>query len=179
MLWIFILELVLIFLSRIVEVSIGTLRIILVNKGYRKPGAILSFFEVTLWLFVASRVITGIYESPLKGVVYSLGFAAGVYVGSKLESRLAFGKVLIQSIVPYETGIVIANSLRSQGFGVTSIKAQGKDTDKTVLMIYSNRKGKEVIINKILEIENRAMIISNDVSSLQGGYISNWRRFIK
>lgn len=65
-------ELLLIFCSRIIEVSMGTLRIILINKGYRKQGVILAFFEVTIWVFIASRVIGGISEQPIKGIVYSL-----------------------------------------------------------------------------------------------------------
>lgn len=172
-------ELLLIFFSRIIEVSMGTLRIILISKGYRKPGVVLAFCEVLLWIFVASRVIIGINEQPLKAVVYSLGFASGVYVGSKIENRLAMGKVLIQAITNADIGIVIAQSLRSQGFGVTSVKAQGKDSEKTVLMIYAKRKGKDEIINKIKEIDPRAMVVSNDIATLQGGYISQWRRFAK
>lgn len=172
-------ELALIFCSRIIEVSMGTLRMILINKGYRRQGVILAFFEVLLWVFVASRVIVGINEQPLKAIVYSLGFASGVYVGSRLETRLAFGKVLIQTITTTEMGIVIANALRSEGSGVTSVKAQGKDTEKTVLMVYANRKGKDELIKKIKAIDEHAMVVTNDVSTLHGGYLSSWRRFVK
>lgn len=172
-------ELALIFSSRIIEVSLGTLRIILINKGYRKLGAILAFIEVSLWIFIASRVITGITEAPLKAIIYSLGFASGVYVGSRIEGKLAFGKVLIQAIVSLEHSVGIASTLRADGLGVTIIEAQGKDAKKMVLMIYANRKGKEIIINKIKSIDDHAMVITNDVSTLQGGYITSWRRFVK
>jgi len=172
-------ELLLIFFSRIIEVSMGTLRIILIGKGYRKQGVIISFFEVTLWVFVASRVITSLHEAPLKAIIYSLGFATGVYVGSKLEHRLAFGKVLIQAITPVESGGTIADVLRAQGIAVTLVDAHGKDSDRTVLMIYSNRKGKDEIIDQIQKLEAHAMVVSNDVTTLQGGYISSWRKFVK
>lgn len=174
-------ELLLIFSARVIEVSIGTLRIILISKGYRKVGVIFAFFEVLIWVFVASRVIGGISEAPLKGIIYSLGFASGVFVGSKLEAKLAFGRVLIQTITSIEIGSVMSTSLRSQGIGVTTIKAEGKDKEKTVLMIYANRKGKEDIINKIKAIDEHAMIISNDVTTLEGGYINakSWKRFVK
>lgn len=171
--------LVLIFLSRIIEVSMGTLRIILISKGYRKVGVILAFFEVLIWVFVASRVIEGITEEPLKGIIYSLGFATGVYVGSLLEKKIAFGKVLIQVITSEETGIVMANALRSQGVGVTSINGKGKDSHRSVLMIYSNRRGQELIFEKINEIDPKAMVVSNEISNLRGGYITGGRRFIK
>jgi len=172
-------ELLLIFFSRIIEVSMGTLRIILISKGYRKQGVIISFFEVTIWVFVASRVITSLYEAPLKAIIYSLGFATGVYFGSKLENRLAFGKVLIQAITPMALGNVISIKLRDQGIAVTQIDAHGKDSDRAVLMIYTNRKGKDSIIEEIQKLDEHAMIVSNDVSTLQGGYISSWRKFVK
>lgn len=172
-------ELLLIFCSRIIEVSMGTLRIILINKGYRKQGVILAFFEVTIWVFIASRVIGGISEQPIKGIVYSLGFATGVFVGSKLENYLAFGKVLIQTITSVDNGLRLAEELRKSGYGVTTIEAKGKDTDRTVLMIYTNRKGKEQLIKLIHDADENAMIISNDITTLQGGYISASRGFIK
>lgn len=172
-------ELGLILLSRVIEVSMGTLRIILINKGYRRQGVVLAFFEVLIWVFVASRVISGIAEEPIKGIIYSFGFAIGVYLGSILEGRLAFGKVLVQAITNVEVGVVIANTLRSEGYGVTTVNAQGKDSDKIVLMIFANRRGKEQIIEKIRNIDSSAMIVSNDVSTLHGGHITSWRRFTK
>jgi uncharacterized protein YebE (UPF0316 family) len=173
-------ELLFIYFARVIEVSLGTLRIILVNKGYRKIGVIFAFIEVLIWVFVASRVIAGISEAPIKGIVYSLGFASGVFLGSKLESKMAFGKVLIQAITGKELGIVMANSLRSQGFGVTVLEAHGKDSDKSVLMIYTNRKEKDILVGKIKELDEHAMIIVNDVTTLEGGYIqSTWKRFVK
>ena len=63
-------ELLLIFSAKMIEVSLGTLRHILINKGYRKQGTILSFFEIMLWVFVASTVINGIAEAPIKGLIY-------------------------------------------------------------------------------------------------------------
>lgn len=172
-------ELALIFFSRIIEVTLGTLRIILINKGYRKQGVILAFFEVTIWIFVASRVITGISEAPLKAIIYSLGFASGVYFGSKLETHLAFGKILIQVITSTTMGPVLAAFLREEGLGVTSIDAHGKDEDKIVIMTFTQRRGKNDIINKIKAIDEQALVVSNDISTLHGGFIGSWRRFVK
>ena len=54
------LELLLILLAKTIEVTIMTLRVILIAKGYRKEGTALSFLEILLWTFVASRVIMGL-----------------------------------------------------------------------------------------------------------------------
>ncbi len=172
-------ELALIFFARIIEVSMGTLRVIVINKGYRTLGVILAFFEVMLWVFVASRVITGIAEKPLKGIIYSFGFASGVYLGSKIESALALGKVLIQVITAKDLGATMATILRNQNLGVTALDAHGKDADKVLLMIYTNRKGKESVMNQIMAIDEKALIVSHDITTLQGGYIGKARGFIK
>lgn len=173
------LELVLILLARLIEVSIGTLRVILMNKGYRLISSVLAFIEVLIWVVVASRVLIGIQDNYLKAIIYSLGFASGVYFGSVIESKVALGTILIQAILPIDKGIEIAANLREEGLGVTTVNAEGKDSEKLVLMIYSKRRGKDKIISKIKSLEESALIVSNDVSTLQGGYISPTRPFTK
>jgi uncharacterized protein YebE (UPF0316 family) len=171
-----VLELLIILVSKAIEVSIGTLRHILVNKGYRKQGATLAFFEIILWVFIASRVITGITDAPIKGIIYSLGYALGVFFGSKLENKLAFGKVLIQINTSLDYADLISEVLRDNGLGVTTVDAKGKVSPRVVIMVYANRKGKEAIIKTVNEIDKDAMITVNDVSSLSGGYVSSWKR---
>ncbi|GHV51714.1 UPF0316 protein YebE [Spirochaetia bacterium] len=173
------LELVLIFVSKVVEVSLGTVRGILINKGYRREGTLLSFFEILLWTFIASRVIIGITDAPIKGIVYSIGFSLGVYVGSRIENFIALGKVLIQTIVSKENSNTVTGLLREKGYAVTTMDARGRDSDKTVLMIFANRKGKEEIIREIHRIDGTAMIITNDVSGLHGGTLSVAARNLK
>lgn len=172
-------ELILIFSAKIVEVTIGTMRVILITKGYRKPGTILAIFEILLWVFIASRVIMGIVDYPMKGLVYSLGFAFGVYIGSLLETRLAVGKILIYVIVDIKSGQTITEVLRAAGHGVTTLDGHGKDSDRAVLMIFANRKSKDQIIELVESMNEKALIVSNEVSILQGGYVSPWRKIAK
>ncbi len=172
-------ELAIIFVAKMTEVSIGTLRHILITKGYRKQGAILSFFEITLWVFVASRVIIGIAEAPIKGLIYSLGYAVGVYIGSRIESRIALGRVLIQVIAEENVGISMMTSLRDNGYGVTSVNAEGRESNKLMLTIYDNRLKKEKAIDLIHEIDEKALIVVSNVDALKGGYYPSWKRLGK
>lgn len=173
------LELMLIFFAKIVEVSIGTMRIILISKGYRKIGTGLAIVEIFLWVFIASSVINGIGESPMKGVAYSFGFAAGVYAGSLIEQKLAFGKVLIQTITSKTLSGDIATLLRASGFGVTTLQAMGKDDEKAVLMIYANRRDAGKVIQNIKSIHPTAMIVSNEISNVSGGYMNPMKKLLK
>ncbi|MCL2806494.1 MAG: DUF5698 domain-containing protein [Treponema sp.] len=173
------LELLLIFILKSVEVAIATLRIILISKGYRREGTLLSFVEILLWTFVASRVIMGMADAPIKGVMFSLGFSMGVYVGSRIESRIAMGRVLIQAIVSMDQSDLITGTLRDKGYAVTTMEAQGRDSQKSVLMIFAKRKGKEEIIKEIHRLDAAAMIITNDITTLHGGTIAAARKLLK
>lgn len=172
-------ELLLIFVAKIVEVTMGTMRIILISKGYRKQGTALAVVEILLWVFIASSVIKGVSEAPIKGIVYSIGFALGVYVGSFIENRLAVGKVLLQVISDKVGADIIVNILRVNGHGVTSLDAHGKDSERTVLMIFANRKNKQVILDIIKEADEKAVVVANEVSIVSGGFVSPWRKLAK
>ena len=172
-------ELVIILLAKIVEVSLATVRQILINRGYRREGTALSFFEIILWTFIASRVITGLAEAPVKGIAYCLGFSLGVFCGSVIESKIALGKVLVRTIVSEQKGLALTALLREKGFAVTTVQAEGRDSKRSLLMIFTRRKGKERLIKEILTADAEAMIIVDDVSSLHGGHLSVARGLIK
>lgn len=177
--WGIIIEVVLIIFFKIIEVSIGTVRSILVVKGYRQFAAILAIFEILLWVFLASRVITGLAEDPLKGIAYSIGFAAGVYFGSFIEQKLAFGMLNVQIITNIENYQEIATALREDGFGVTTLDAKGRNEKRKILMVLANRYGSEKITARVKAINEEAVIVFNDINSLSGGYIRKRRQIRK
>jgi len=172
-------EICLIFFAKVIEVSTSTLRIIYINKGFRKLGTILSLVEIFLWVFIASRVIMGISEAPLKGIIYGVGFATGVYIGSILENYLAVGKIFIQAIIMRDEAAKVIQELRDAGYGVTVISAQGKDRSRKVLLMFANRKNKGDIIRRINELDDDALIVSNEVSMIKGGYVNTFRKIAK
>ena len=177
--WGIILELFIIIFFKVIEVSIGTVRGILVVKGYRKIAAILAIFEILLWVFIASRVITGLAEDPLKGLAYSFGFAAGVYLGSYLEQKLAFGMLNVQIITTIKKAGDIANHLRESGYGVTTIDAEGNYEKRKVLMVFANRHGSEKITEEVESIAPEAVVVVNDIISLKGGFLKKRRQIRK
>jgi uncharacterized protein YebE (UPF0316 family) len=130
-------------------------------------------------VFVASRVITGLAASPMKGIAYSFGFAAGVFFGSLLEQKLALGKLLVQTITSDEKGKEISQALRNSGYGVTTIEAKGKDEAKTIVMVYSNRRGSQEITEIVLKHDPSALIVVDDVSKMVGGYVPSGKSIIK
>ena len=89
-----------IFFGKIVEVAVSTVRLVLINRGERIKGSITGFFEVTLWLIVTGTVLAGFQNDIWRCLVFALAFSLGNYVGSWIESKLAFGLCYKQVIVP-------------------------------------------------------------------------------
>ena len=90
---------ILIFFARIIDVSMGTLRIIMVGRGLRTISSLLGFMEVFIWLIAISQVLQNLH-GIIHYVAYSAGFASGTFVGMTIERRLTFGLYLVRIIVP-------------------------------------------------------------------------------
>ena len=129
---------VLIFFARILDVSLGTLRIIFIGKGKRLLAPILGFVEVFIWIVVVSQLVQNI--SNLVGyLAYAAGFAAGNYIGMVIENRLALGTLVIRAIVNADTG-VLENSLKESGYGFTCFDAHGSTGPVKIIYTVINRK---------------------------------------
>lgn len=115
-------ELIMILLAKIIEVSFTTLRMVFISKGEKILASIIGFVEVTIWLKVASVVLVNINEYPAKMFVYALGFAIGNYIGLAIEDKLGLGYSKIQIITDIDNGEDLANSIRELGRAVTYYK---------------------------------------------------------
>lgn len=113
----------LIFLARICDQSVGTLRIIFIGRGNKTVAPLLGFFEVLIWL-LAIRVIMTNLTSWFYYVAYAGGFAAGNYVGMYLEEKIAMGTMLVRIVTSQGDAELIAR-LQAESYGVTSVEASG------------------------------------------------------
>ena len=96
-----------------------------------------------------------------------------------LENYLAVGKIFIQAIIMRDEAAKVIQELRDAGYGVTVISAQGKDRSRKVLLMFANRKNKGDIIRRINELDDDALIVSNEVSMIKGGYVNTFRKIAK
>jgi uncharacterized protein YebE (UPF0316 family) len=127
-----------IFGLRILDVSIGTLRITYLVRGRRLIAGGLSFFESLVWLTAAAQVITSL-DAPLKFVAYAAGYATGTVLGVSIERWIAAGDTLLRVVTPVGSPSV-ETPLRSAGYYVTSLNAQGRDGDVRVLFTVLPRR---------------------------------------
>ena len=112
-----------IFLARICDVSIGTLRIIFVSRGKKLIAPILGFFEVLIWIIVIGNIMSSATNMACY-IGYAAGFAMGNYIGMLVEEKLAMGFVVIRIVTNKESSTLIT-ALKSNQFGVTFFPAEG------------------------------------------------------
>jgi len=161
---------VMIFVLKIVEVSIATTRIILITKGERKVGAVIALAEISLWLFLVATVVTKVQDNIVYAVVYALGFAVGQFVGSLIEDKVAIGTVRVEAIILREHEAELSLYLRSKGYAVTVVEATGKDFPRSILLFYVARKNVNKLTNEIKEHQHNVVLIADDIKPLYGGY---------
>lgn len=151
----------LIIIARIFDVSLNTLRIIYLSKGFRLLVPILGFFEVLIWLFAVTRIFQDL-DNWVSYIAYPLGFALGNYIGMKLEERLAIGVELIRIITKKDPGALIV-ALREYGFSVTAISAEGSQGEVGILYSIITRKRLPEYVKLIKEFNPNAFYTIEDV----------------
>ena len=148
-----------IFIFKIIEDALGTLRIIVVSNGKKKLGALLQFLNALVWVLVTGTVITNVNEDPWKVVFFALGSLVGSYVGSLLEEKIAMGTNVIMA----ETSQVNAEriKLNLKKYKITDIK----QNNSTLIMITCPRKKSEKVMDVIREYDKKCEIITEKVKS--------------
>lgn len=112
-----------IFGLRLIDVSLGTLRIQFVVQGRTRLAGVTAFFESLVWVLAAVQVLGDLNE-PLKIVGYAGGYAAGTMLGSRLENQIGLGSRLIRVVSPIESPSV-SPVLHDAGYAVTVVNGEG------------------------------------------------------
>lgn len=157
----------LIFMARICDVSIGTMRIIFVSKGKKNIAPVLGFFEVLIWITAISKIMQNL-DHYINYVAYAAGFAAGNLVGMIIEEKLAMGIQMIR-VFASERGMELVQILNINGFGATYVEARG--AKEKVHLVYSIVYRNE--LTKVLDLINdfnpKAFFTIEDVKSVNEG----------
>ena len=160
----------LIFLLRVADMALDTLRVLMVMRG-RKPVAWgLGFFQSLIYIIAITSVLANL-DNPLNIVGYAAGFATGNVVGMWIEERLAIGHIDLRIVSP-RLGAAIAERLRADGFAITEMSGRGKDGMVTVLSASVQRKHVDQVRQLISEVDAEAFITAEDVRPVRRGF---WR----
>lgn len=157
----------LIMMARIIDVSMGTLRIILVSKGVKLIAAILGFFEVLIWLLAISQIMQNL-SNWICYIAYGLGFAVGTYVGIMLENKLSMGVQLIRIISRTDANDLV-DYLRDANYGITVIDAQGATGPVNIIYTIIRRKNLKNVIEMIEKFNPNAFYTIEDLRFVREG----------
>jgi uncharacterized protein YebE (UPF0316 family) len=141
---------------RVLDVSLGTVRTLMVVKGYKYSAAILGFIEVTIWV-VAIRHIMLNLDNLWNIFGYSLGFALGTILGITIENKFGKGFVQMYVISKHHTD-KIANALRSSKVGVTILPGEGVRGGVAILVVLVNIRRKNEVIKLVEKIDSDSFI---------------------
>jgi uncharacterized protein YebE (UPF0316 family) len=130
----------LIFFSRVTDVTLGTLRIAFISRGEKALAPLIAFFEMMVWLFAISTLMQNLTNFAYY-VAYAGGFAGGVFTGLRIEDRIALGSRMIRTITQDDAS-ELSDELRAAGWGVTSVRAAGHSGE--VNLIFSVIKRADV-----------------------------------
>lgn len=159
----------LIFFARVTDVSMSTVRMLLLVKGRRVLAAFVGFFEVSLYLLSLQYVLKAGLSSPLNFIAYAGGYAIGNFMGSLLEEKLLSGHVLVEIIAnDVERGSDIAQRLRDGGFGTTVLTGEGRNGPRLVLKTVCDRNDRHKVVAAAKG--SGTFVFISDLKGVQGGH---------
>ncbi len=162
---------VLIFLVRVLNIALDTLRVLFVMRGQRILAWVVGFIVSLLYVLLLTSVLSNLSQ-PAYIIAYAAGFATGSVAGMWLEEKMALGFKVVQIISP-GNGAILATLLREKGFGVTEIPARGRDGAVTMLSVGARRRDISTVQQMVREIDPNAFISEGDLRPIRRGV---WRK---
>jgi len=157
----------LIFSARICDVSLGTIRVIFISKGFKYIAPVIGFFEVIIWLVAIGQVMNNL-TNVASYIAYGGGFACGTFIGMIVEEKLSIGTVTVRVITRKDATALMAY-LRSENYGVTSIDAEGSTGQVKILFMIIKRQDQGKVVSIIQRFNPNAFYSVEETKSVADG----------
>lgn len=158
-------------ISKMMEISIQSLKTVMMVKGERLKAALLGFLECIIWGLVISSIITTLGNNFLLLLFYGFGYAVGLFLGSLLESKIALGTTHIELIANEDNTKKITEFLKENNRGFTIFEGKGSKENVNMILIIVQRKEVKSLLKKIRKLcDNQVFEITSDVNKSFGGY---------
>jgi uncharacterized protein YebE (UPF0316 family) len=172
---------ILIFLARLTDVSLGTMRIIFVSRGVKYLAPVIGFVEVNIWLLAIGQIMENLSNNNPNSIVctlaYAGGFATGSFVGILIEEKVSIGLVLLRLISRHDTKELI-EYLKSENYGVTIHDAEGVKGPVKIIFAVIRRKDLHSVLDRINQIHPHAFYSVEDVRSVGEAVMPTHRRHL-
>lgn len=161
-----------IFVLRMIDMSLDTLRVLFVVRGKRVIVWILGVITSIIYIVAISNVLSG-NQHPFTILCYACGYATGNILGMRLEERLAIGFKQV-NIVSKSKGHEIAEALRESGYGVTELVGQGMNGTVDLVTTSVKRKQSKDVRSIVEKIDADAFITEDDFNPVNSG--GHWHK---
>ncbi len=166
----------LIFVARIADVSIGTIRVIFISRGLKYLAPVVGFFEILIWLLAIGQIMKNL-SNPACYIAYAGGFAMGNFVGIWIAEKLSLGVVLIRVITKKDASELV-EYLKSAGYGVTCVDGHGSDGQVQVVFTIVLRREVKSVVDLIKNFNPNAFYSIEEVRFVEKGVFpirKTWR----
>ena len=157
----------LIFAARVVDVSMGTIRVIFVSRGFKYLAPIVGFFEILIWLLAIGQIMKNL-SNPMCYIAYAGGFAMGNFVGIHIAEKLSIGVVMIR-VVTTKDAEPLVDFLKTENYGVTSIDGQGASGQVKVVFTIVPRREVRSVVELIKKFNPNAFYSIEEVGLVKSG----------
>ncbi len=157
-----------VFASRLVDVSLGTLRILFVSRSRAVLAAAVGFFEVLIWLVVITQVLSNLH-SWIHFVAYAAGFAVGNYLGIRLEGWLQMGTIILR-VITHRQAEPLVETLRAAGCGVTTVQGEGMEGPVQLVFTVLRRRQLPEVLAQVKRFHPNAFSTVEHVHSADHGF---------
>ena len=161
-----------IFFVRILDVSLGTVRMIITVKGNKLVASLIGFFEILVWFLIVKEALNTTETSIFIALSYSLGYATGTYIGGILSDKFVSGTLSVQVILSNNNHKIV-DKIREEGFAVSVVNVKGKeDHDKYMLFMEIDKKKINQLKYLIKSLDSKAFIVVNETKMVENGFFN-------
>ncbi|MBS1647834.1 MAG: DUF2179 domain-containing protein [Bacteroidetes bacterium] len=157
----------LIFISRLGDVTLATLRHIFISKGLKKIVPFIGFFEVLIWLVAIKQVFNNLNNIACF-IAWAAGFSMGTFVGIFIEEKIALGMQLIRIISKADNNALV-EQLKKINQGYTIVDGEGSQGAVKLIFLQVKRKNKPEVVALIHQYMPDAFYSIEDVRNSQMG----------
>ncbi len=154
--------------ARILDVSVGTIRVIFVARGYKHLAPALGFVEVIIWLLAIGQIMQQL-DNFMSYIGYGAGFAAGNYIGIILVEKMSLGTVVMRIIAKQDASQLV-EVLRNADYGVTAVDAEGKTGAVKILFSIVKKKDLADALEIVNKFSPNAFYTIEEVQRVNEGY---------
>jgi uncharacterized protein YebE (UPF0316 family) len=157
----------LVFVAEMLVITVGTVRIIAVSRGWKYLAPVLGFFEVTIWLFAIGQIMSNLSNFSLS-LAYASGFTMGNYLGVLIDEKLALGSLVVRVITPRDPAM-LTEGLRGLGYGATLVQGQGATGPVQVILSVIRRRDLDRVLVVVKGFDPKVFYSIEDLQTAAAG----------